>query len=178
MDRAEVVRFTKTGLMICNAVSLSTIAFAAVLYVNRFDVGAEDGRGPVTMARAAAPARPPLPRTRPEEPIATGSIEAYAAAPAQTVPIAAMALWEASGPGRIGDLEAVIACEEKVRSGLPLPATLQRLAPTTGIYRAPGDAPIVTFDFDAQNGFGYPVAMHVQCLFDDNRVARLEVAPR
>lgn len=81
-------------------------------------------------------------------------------------------------PLDLSDTEAVRACEDKVRLGLPVPASLARLLSTTWIDRAPGNDPVVTFDLDALNGLGFPLALRVQCVFDDHRIARLHVDPR
>ena len=79
---------------------------------------------------------------------------------------------------RLGDSDAIAACEEKLKHGLPVPSSFSRLSSSTGVYRAPGDDAVVTFDFDAKNGLGFPLAMQVQCLFEEREIARLEVNPR
>jgi len=75
------------------------------------------------------------------------------------------------------DLEVVRACEDKVRQGLPFPDSLNRVSSSTGVIRASDDA-IVTFDFGALNGFGFPLFFQVQCVFADREIARLELSPR
>ena len=75
------------------------------------------------------------------------------------------------------DADVVRACEEKVAQGLPFPGSLNRALATTGIARLSGDA-IVTFDFDALNGFGFPLFFRVECVFENRELARLELSPR
>jgi hypothetical protein len=75
------------------------------------------------------------------------------------------------------DLEVVRACEDKVRQGLPFPGSLNRVSSSTGVIRASDDA-IVTFDFGALNGFGFPLFFQVQCVFENREIARLELNPR
>jgi hypothetical protein len=75
------------------------------------------------------------------------------------------------------DVEALNACEAKVRSGLPHPSSLQRSLASTGVTRAPGSH-VVSFDFEALNGLGFPLALQAECVFDEHRLARLEVSPR
>jgi hypothetical protein len=90
--------------------------------------------------------------------------------------------WDGEPPpapvGLLGDAEAIHACEEGLRAGLPIPSSLQRIAATTGVYRAPGDDAVVTFDFEAVNGFGYPLALQAHCVFDGYRLADLDMVPR
>ena len=76
------------------------------------------------------------------------------------------------------DAQAIRDCEDKVRRGLAQPASLSRLTSSTGIDRVPGGDAIVTFDFNALNGLGFPLAMQAQCVFSESQLARLEVAPR
>jgi len=76
------------------------------------------------------------------------------------------------------DIEVVRACEDKVRQGLPFPTSLNRAFSTTGVARMPDGEAIVSFDFDALNGFGFPLLMRVQCVFADRELARLELMPR
>jgi len=76
------------------------------------------------------------------------------------------------------DAEAVNACEAKVRSGLPHPSSLQRSLASTGVMRAPGSDAVVSFDFEALNGLGFPLVLQAHCVFDEHRLARLEVSPR
>jgi hypothetical protein len=76
---------------------------------------------------------------------------------------------------RLDDVAAIFACEEKVRNGLPFPSSLSRKLPSTGIFRAPGDNPVVSFEADARNGLGFPLAVTVQCVFNDGRLVRLDV---
>lgn len=78
----------------------------------------------------------------------------------------------------LSDAQAVRACEDKVRLGLPVPASLARHGSSTGVDRAPGNDPVVTFDADALNGLGFPLDLRVQCVFDEHRIARLQVDPR
>lgn len=83
-----------------------------------------------------------------------------------------------SQTARLADEDAIAACEEKLKFGLPIPSSFSRLSTSTGVDRAPGDDAVVTFDFDAKNGLGFPLAMQVQCLFQERELARLEVSPR
>jgi hypothetical protein len=76
------------------------------------------------------------------------------------------------------DAEVLNACEAKVRSGLPHPASLQRSLASTGVTRAPGSEAVVSFEFQALNGLGFPLALQAECVFDEDRLARLEVSPR
>ena len=85
---------------------------------------------------------------------------------------------ERAAPLALSDAQAVRACEDKVRLGLPMPASLARHGSSTGVDRAPGDDPVVTFDADALNGLGFPLDLRVQCVFDEHRIARLQVDPR
>jgi hypothetical protein len=78
----------------------------------------------------------------------------------------------------LGDAEAIRACEDGLRAGLPIPSSLKRIAATTGVYRAPGDDAVVTFDFEAVNGFGYPLALQAHCVFDGYSLADLDMVPR
>jgi hypothetical protein len=83
-----------------------------------------------------------------------------------------------AGTLTLSDTDAVRACEDKVRLGLPVPASLARRADSTGIDRAPGNGPVVTFEADALNGLGFPLAFHVQCVLEGSRIALLQVDPR
>lgn len=78
----------------------------------------------------------------------------------------------------LGDADAVRACEDNLRTGLPAPASYSRIFPSTGVYRAPGDDAVVTFDFHSVNGFGQPMALQVQCVFQGDTLARLDIVPR
>jgi hypothetical protein len=78
----------------------------------------------------------------------------------------------------LDDAEAIQACEDGLRAGLPIPSSLKRIAATTGVYRAPGDDAVVTFDFEAVNGFGYPLALQAHCVFDGYSLADLDMVPR
>lgn len=84
----------------------------------------------------------------------------------------------AADSAMLSDMEAVRACEDNVRLGLPVPDSLVRRSWSTGVARAPGDDPVVSFELDALNGLGFPLAMQVKCIFDDGRLARLHVDPR
>jgi hypothetical protein len=63
-------------------------------------------------------------------------------------------------------------------SGLPFPNSLARLLDTTATRHAPGDGSVVTFDFDAVNGLGFPLRMQAECAFDGRSMSRLQVTPR
>lgn len=76
------------------------------------------------------------------------------------------------------DIEAVGACEDKVRQGLPHPSSLSRRPASTGVARLPGGDALVSFDFSALNGLGFPLAYQAQCVFKDRTIARLELSPR
>ncbi len=76
------------------------------------------------------------------------------------------------------DAEALNACEAKVRSGLPHPSSMQRSVASTGVTRAPGSYAVVSFEFQALNGLGFPLALHAECMFAEHTLARLEVSPR
>jgi hypothetical protein len=79
----------------------------------------------------------------------------------------------------MSDREAIGACEEKLKLGLAVPSSFQRLQPSTGIFRDSGEDVVVTFDFDALNGLGFPLTMQARCLLDGRQeIARLEVTPR
>ena len=78
----------------------------------------------------------------------------------------------------LSDAEAISACEDNLRIGLPVPASYKRILASTGIFRAPGNDAVVTFDFEAVNGFGYAMALQVQCVFQGYSLARLDVGPR
>jgi hypothetical protein len=79
---------------------------------------------------------------------------------------------------RLSDMEAIAACEENVRLGLPKPHSLSRIAASTGVDRAPGENAVVRFDFGATNGLGFPLALRVLCVFDAKKLARLQVSAR
>jgi hypothetical protein len=81
-------------------------------------------------------------------------------------------------PTALTDAEALNACEAKVRVGLPHPSSLQRSLASTGVTRAPGSHAVVSFEFQALNGLGFPLALQAHCVFDEHRLARLEVSPR
>jgi hypothetical protein len=78
----------------------------------------------------------------------------------------------------LSEQEVVRACEDKVRGGLAVPRSLDRLPPSTDVHQTFGGAALVTFDFNALNGFGFPLTLRAQCVFDQSRIARLEVQPR
>jgi len=78
----------------------------------------------------------------------------------------------------ISDGDAVLACEEKLKQGLPVPSSFSRSVPSTGVDRAPGNAAVVTFEFKALNGLGFPLTMQAHCLFQAREIARLETNPR
>ena len=78
----------------------------------------------------------------------------------------------------LSDAEAISACEDNLRIGLPVPGSYTRILASTGIFRAPGNDAVVTFDFEAMNGFGYTMALQVQCVFQGYSLARLDVGPR
>ncbi len=84
----------------------------------------------------------------------------------------------AAGPLVLSEAQAFSSCEGKVREGLPLPGSYERHAGTSQFASAPGGGALVSFDFGALNGLGFPLAMHAECLLDGNRIARLEVQPR
>jgi hypothetical protein len=169
------------------------------------------------LAALAAPLPPPLPRSRPEAPIITGSI---GPAPGPRSAVIEAVREEAQGgllelrrryelmkgtgpvteavedwggieegswdgetpvspaPLYLADAEAIRACEDGLRDGLPVPSSLKRIRATTGVYRAPGDDAVVTFDFEAVNGFGYPLALQAHCVFDGDTLAALDIVPR
>jgi hypothetical protein len=79
---------------------------------------------------------------------------------------------------RLSDADAIAACEENVRRGLPKPESLHRIAASTGVDRAPGENALVRFDFGATNGLGFPLALRVLCVFDAKKLARLQVSAR
>ncbi len=120
-----------------------------------------------------------LPRWRPIEEGAprSAAATAYSAADRQKV-----AFWMrpplAWAGSNLDDSGAILACEEKVRSGLPFPSSLNRVLRSTGVHRGAGGNPVVTFDADAVNGLGFPLAVRVQCVFEDSRLALLDVSPR
>lgn len=79
---------------------------------------------------------------------------------------------------RLSDTEALGACEAKLRNGLAVPASFSRVLPTTDIRRADGGALVVSFDYSALNGFGFPLAMQAECAFGSAGLARLQVTQR
>lgn len=176
MQRARILHFGTAGLMVCNLAGLMIFSAAAYLH---FKPAPDPAQQPVAeppteiAARSTEPV--PLPRQRPREPIVTGSVAPLPVAPVGD-PVGE--LLDMIEPERLADLDAVHACEDKVRNGLPRPWSLTRRHASTDVSRAPGDNPVVSFDFDALSGFGYPLSMQVQCVFDDRRIARLEMAPR
>ncbi len=89
-----------------------------------------------------------------------------------------LAAWSPPLATALTDAEAVSACEATVRRGLPHPTSLQRSFASTGVARAPGSNPVVTFDFDALNGLGFPLSLQAQCVFAEHALARLEVNQR
>ena len=114
---------------------------------------------------AAAPSMTPSAPTPTLAELAAGHIPAIGdGAPVSAIPA-------------MTDAEVVRACEEKVAQGLPFPGSLNRALATTGVHRMSGES-LVTFDFDALNGFGFPLFFRVQCVFADRQLARLEVSPR
>jgi hypothetical protein len=79
---------------------------------------------------------------------------------------------------RLSDADAISACEEQLRLGLPVPRSFSRNAPSTDVARIAGGDPVVTFDFEAVNGFGFPLAQQAKCVFDARELASLRVEPR
>lgn len=197
MDRNFLFGCLKIGLTAWRAIFMFALPVVAYVYL----LSAQKPAGPEQAEVAAppeivlaAPASPDLPRARPDrptlaDPIVTGSIarrEPPAAAVAPRPRLASLlpSLPE-TGPGlppssraRLADAAAIAACEDKVREGLPLPNELMRLAASTQVYRAPGDSAVVLFAFDTFNGLRFPLSMQVQCVFDGDRLARLEVSSR
>jgi hypothetical protein len=247
---ARSVDLARTGL-VCGAVTLIGVGIGAGVYLQDRSVNAPPAEPEITVAEPTRAALARLPRSRPDEPLTTGSIDRHASRPplsledairradtaraeadaahlerlrGQAVVIAtswaecdevtASDVMQSRGKpeGRLAvrircangtrfyldqeeieanrlpalaksvaglsDAEAVGACEAKVRSGLAQPASLRRLPPSTDVERDPGSGAVVTFEFDAKNGFGFPLAMQAQCIFAEREIARMEVSPR
>lgn len=206
-EMARSVGLAKAALMIWGGVSLLAIPVGAALYMQGWaGAGAGDASNTQRTAEMAPVADPRLPRARPHEPIVTGSIRATTPASEQAEPPPATNRRSMSVPRGLDDLgvlagalaslantpakvdqprtarltdgQAIRACEDKVRSGLPYPTSLKRLVSSTDVYRAAGDDAVVTFDFDTVNGFGFPLALQANCAIGDREIARLEVSPR
>jgi hypothetical protein len=79
---------------------------------------------------------------------------------------------------RLSDADAISACEEQLRLGLPVPRSFSRNAPSTDVVHSGAGDPVVTFDFEAVNGFGFPLAQQAKCVFDARELASLRVEPR
>jgi hypothetical protein len=175
VQRARILHFGTAGLPVCSAACLMILTAAAYLQV---EPAPEPFAEPVMEAAASGTEAVPLPRQRPREPVVTGSVAPRPALRAAAAGDPVGDLLEQIEPERLADLDAVHACEDKVRNGLPRPWSLTRRQASTDVSRAPGDNPVVSFDFDALSGFGYPLWMQVQCVFEDRGIARLEMAPR
>ena len=78
----------------------------------------------------------------------------------------------------LSQTQALAVCEGKLRDGLPVPGSFERNPVTSEFVSAPGGGALVSFDFGARNGLGFPIAMHAECVLDGDRIARLEVQPR
>lgn len=129
----------------------------------RFVLGESDIEANRIVSRAPEPAGAAAPQTPTLAALAARSVPTIGEPP--------------PAPSAPSDAEIVRACEDKVRQGLPFPDSLNRALATTGISRMSDDA-VVTFDFDALNGFGFPLLFRVECVFDDRELARLELSPR
>ena len=200
VSRAKLVGLAKTGLAAWGGLSFIALGAGLVLHASgAWDALRGAPAGPTEMVSAEpVPAR--LPRARPDDapqqlPLMTGSIQTTK----QAGPMAARLLEvdqrtatlpefrrldagipqliERYAGAGISDAEAVRACEEKVRSGLPHPATLYRSVRNTEIDRGAGD-PVVMFDFDALNGLGFPLLQQAQCVFEGSAIARLDILAR
>jgi hypothetical protein len=75
------------------------------------------------------------------------------------------------------DAEAVQRCEDQVRSGLPYPSSLGRIAASTSVFRAGPDDTVVTFSFNTVNGLRFPLSQTAYCVFTERRLARSEIMP-
>jgi hypothetical protein len=116
-----------------------------------------------------------VPATPPAETIAAVPPPASAQTPVPTLYEPATAPTPAAPS--LTDADILRACEEQVRLGLPFPDSLSRAYATTGVSRLPNGA-VVTFDFNALNGFGFPLFMRAECVIENREVARLELTPR
>jgi hypothetical protein len=103
-------------------------------------------------------------------------VAAVPPAPAAPPQAAIPTIYEPAVP-TLTDADILRACEEKVRLGLPFPDSLSRNFSATGVSRLPNGA-VVTFDFNALNGFGFPLFMRAECVIENREVARLELTPR
>jgi hypothetical protein len=247
---ARSIDLARTGL-VCGTVTLAAIGIGSAVYLQD-----RNHRASLAPTEAAPIPRPTsslarLPRSRPDEPLTTGSIDRSASAPLtledairQADPVRAdpapdrierlrekavliatswaecddvtasdvlegrgkpegrlairircangtrfyldeeeieanrLPALRGSDAARLSDSEAIGACENKVRLGLAQPGSLARLSASTAVARAPGGGPVVSFAFDARNGFGFPMTMRARCVFEEHEIARLEVAPR
>ena len=81
-------------------------------------------------------------------------------------------------PELLSEAQAVDACERKLRDGLAVPDSFDRNPATSRFTSAPGGGALVSFDYAARNGLGFPFQMHAECVLDGGRIARLEAEPR
>ncbi len=81
-------------------------------------------------------------------------------------------------PELLSEAQAVDVCERKLRDGLAVPDSFDRNPATSRFTSAPGGGALVSFDYAARNGLGFPFQMHAECVLDGGRIARLEAEPR
>ena len=79
---------------------------------------------------------------------------------------------------QLSDSSAIRICDEHVRIGLPFPTSLRRDPRSTNIHRGTSGDSVVEFEFNAMNGFGFPLTFQAQCVFAGQELARLELTPR
>ena len=194
MDRSTFLGWIRLGTVLSGAACLFLLPIVTLVWLSR-DLSPAEGptiETPRLQRVALVQSRPDLPRPRPIEPIYTGSIDraeppvvqVSAVLPPVEVPISeqppADAGWRPAAPSRdpLADQAAVLACEDSVREGLPLPTEFFRITASTEVYRAPGEDAVVVFSFDTFNGLRFPLSLEAHCVFDGTRLARLEVQPR
>ena len=178
------------------ALTLSSIFFL-VFHPGR-QTGDDASSGSETHVASSGEVRPAqsrLPRPRPDAPRTTGSITPKPAVPGRrdekpvlfSAPAALDALrlkaaaidstdLAAGMPELLSEAQAVGVCERKLRDGLAVPGSFERAS--SQYTSAPGGGALVSFDFAALNGLGFPFHMHAECILDGGRIARLEVEPR
>ena len=180
MDEGRPGRLVRRWLPVCNIAVLALAAVGSLSYLVTVEMRGGIRPGAAGTHPALEIAR--LPRPRPDEPAFTASIPPRAGG-AAPLPLPEVVEYRANPPEDtlaiyLGDADAILACEDKVRVGLPFPNSLTRLLDTTATRHVPGDGSVVSFQFDAVSGLGFPLRMNAECGFDGPTLTRLQITPR
>ncbi len=78
----------------------------------------------------------------------------------------------------VGDSAYSSQCEHAIQQELKFPSSMDKKWFSTNVYRAPQGNVVVTFDFDAKNGFGINLPQRARCVFDDRGMHPVEIVNR